>query len=174
MTQFLETACNVSFDQPGDSSPMVVDFSQRRVTSTCGARIHASSRRTAAQSTLPAGSVSLLAPVCQTRRAYSQHTTPFTKPSVEWVTVTHPHHPLSGQRVRLIRVRRGPEPDLIIRLPDGYHRAIAASLTDYGGPVDSNLPETPPPLLSIEGLWQIAQWVAQQREHQSSPGGHAI
>src|SRR6516164_11842566 len=69
MTQFLETACNVSFDQPGDSSPMVVDFSQRRVTSTVGARIHASGRRTAAQSTLPAGSVSLLAPVCQTRRA---------------------------------------------------------------------------------------------------------
>jgi hypothetical protein len=90
------------------------------------------------------------------------------------VTVTHPHHPLHGQRVQLIRVRRGPDPDLIIRLPDGYHGAIAASLTDYGGPTDPNLSVTEPPLLAIEGLWQIAQWVAQQREHQLSPGEHEI
>src|SRR2546421_1653008 len=101
---------------------------------------------------------SLPQPVYPTRTAYSQHTTPFSKPSVEWVTVTHPHHPLYGQRVRLIRVRRGPDPDLIIRLPDGYHGAIAASLTDYGGPVDPDLCGAPP-LLSIEGLWQIARWV---------------
>src|SRR5512135_1862491 len=73
MTQFLETVCNISFDQPGDSSPMVVDFSQRRVTSTIGARIPASGWRTAAQSTLPAESVSLLAPACQTRRACRAH-----------------------------------------------------------------------------------------------------
>jgi len=70
-------------------------------------------------------------------------------------------------------VRRGPDPDLIIRLPDGYHGAIAASLTDYGGPVDPDLSGAPP-LLSIEGLWQIARWVAQQRERHASPGGHEI
>jgi hypothetical protein len=39
---------------------------------------------------------------------------------LEWVTVTHPHHPLYHQQVQLIRVRRGPDPDLIIRMPDGY------------------------------------------------------
>jgi hypothetical protein len=93
---------------------------------------------------------------------------------VEWVTVTHPHHPLYGQSVQLIRVRRGRDPDLIIRMPDGYHGAIAASLTDYGGPTDPDLSVAEPPLLSIEGLWQIAQWAAQQRERQSSPGGHEI
>jgi uncharacterized protein DUF5372 len=93
---------------------------------------------------------------------------------VEWVTVTHPHHPLYGQRVQLIRVRRGSDPDLIIRLPDGYHGAIAASLTDYGGPGDPHLSTTEPPLLSVEGLWQIAQWVAQQRERHASPGGYEI
>jgi Family of unknown function (DUF5372) len=93
---------------------------------------------------------------------------------VEWVTVTHPHHPLYGQRVQLIRVRRGPDPDLIVRLPDGYHGAIAASLTDYGGPVDPTLLVTEPPLLSVEGLWQIAQWVAQQRERHTPAGGHGI
>ncbi len=86
----------------------------------------------------------------------------------------HPHHPLHGQRVQLIRVRRGPDPDLIIRLPDGYHGAIAASLTDYGGPADSSLSGAEPPLLSVEGLWQIAQWVAQQRERHASPGDHEI
>jgi hypothetical protein len=82
---------------------------------------------------------------------------------VEWVTVTHPNHPLYGQRVQLIRVRRGPDPDLIIRLPDGYHGAIAASLTDYGGLAQADGSESAPPLLSLEGLWQIAQFVAQQR-----------
>lgn len=85
--------------------------------------------------------------------------------------MTHPHHPLHGQRVQLIRIRRGPDPDLIIRLPDGYHAAIAASLTDYAGagPIDPTAVE--PPLLWLEGLWQIAQWIAQQP---SLNGGHEI
>ena len=77
--------------------------------------------------------------------------------------MTHPHHPLYGQRVQLVRVRRGRDPDLIVRLPDGFHGAIAASLTDYAGaaPVDPTAGE--PPLLLLEGLWQIAQWIAQRR-----------
>jgi hypothetical protein len=136
--------------------------------------IRVSDLRTEARNRQRAACVSLPGGVCLTTPAYSQQTTPFTKPSREWVTVTHPHHPLHGQRVQLIRVRRGPDPDLIIRLPDGYHGAIAASLTDYGGPADPTLSVTEPPLLSIEGLWQIAQWVAQQREHLSSPGEHEI
>src|SRR5258708_27828939 len=84
--------------------------------------------------------------------ASSQHTTSFDKPPLEWVTVTHPHHPLHGQRVQLIRVRRGPDPDLIIRMPDGYHGAIAASLTDYAGTPEADPSSTEPPLLSLEGL----------------------
>jgi Family of unknown function (DUF5372) len=93
---------------------------------------------------------------------------------VEWVTVTHPHHPLYGQHVQLIRVRRGPDPDLIIRMPDGFHGAIAASLTDYAGasPVDSCATE--PPLLAIEGLWQIAQFIVQQRQVHVRAGGLEI
>ena len=110
------------------------------------------------------GSFSSLPPgACRSKQASSQHTTPFTQPSVEWVTVTHPHHPLYGQRVQLIRVRRGPDPDLIMRMPDGYHGAIAASLTDYAGRADPDLCVAEPSLLSIEGLWQIAQWITQQR-----------
>ena len=93
---------------------------------------------------------------------------------MEWVTVTHPHHPLHGQRVQLIRVRRGPDPDLIIRMPDGYHGAIAASLTDYAGACEADTGEAEPPLLSIEGLWRIAQFVEQQHQLYPLPGGHEI
>jgi hypothetical protein len=88
--------------------------------------------------------------------------------------VTHSHHPLHGQRVQLIRVRRGPDPDLIIRMPDGYHGAIAASLTDYAGPSEVDPGETEPPLLSLEGLWRIAQFVEQQHQLHPFPGGHEI
>jgi Family of unknown function (DUF5372) len=90
------------------------------------------------------------------------------------VTVTHPHHPLHGQKVEIIRIRRGADPDLIVRLPDGYHGAIAASLTDYGGPPDLDCSSAEPPLLSIEGLWQIAQWVEQQRAGQARRGAPKI
>jgi hypothetical protein len=89
--------------------------------------------------------------------------------------VTHPYHPLHSQRVLVIRIRRGPDPDLIIRMPDGYYAAIAASLTDYAEPVaDPELSQTPLPLLSIEGLWQIAQRVMQQRTCQLQRGSDEI
>ena len=38
MIELLKAVCNISLDKPGDSSPMVVDFSQCRVTSTFGAK----------------------------------------------------------------------------------------------------------------------------------------
>lgn len=80
--------------------------------------------------------------------------------------MTHPQHPLCGQRVTVIRVRRGVvDVDLIIRLPDGYHGAIAASWTDYAGGA-AHLPEgsaIPPPLLDPVGLARIAAFVARRR-----------
>ncbi len=88
--------------------------------------------------------------------------------------MTHPYHPLYGQRVQLIRVRRGPDPDLIIRMSDDYHGAIAASLTDYAGPSELASDAAEPPLLAIEGLWRIAQWVSQQQRLHALPGGHEI
>jgi Family of unknown function (DUF5372) len=93
---------------------------------------------------------------------------------LEWITVTHPHHPLHGQRVQLIRVRRGPDPDLIIRMPDGYHGAIAASLTDYAGTPATDHSSTEPPLLSLEGLWQMAHFIEQQRQLHPLPEGDEI
>jgi hypothetical protein len=81
---------------------------------------------------------------------------------------------LYGQQVQLIRVRRGPDPDLIIRMPDGFHGAIAASLTDYAGASPADLRTTEPPLLAIEGLWQIAQFIAQQHQRYPRAEGHEI
>jgi hypothetical protein len=81
---------------------------------------------------------------------------------------------LYNQRVQIIRVRRGPDPDLIIRLPDGFHGAIAASLTDFAGAsgVDPQSPASP--LLSLDGLWKMTQFVAQRRQLLASSGEHEI
>ena len=81
--------------------------------------------------------------------------------------VTHPHHPLHGQQVSVIRVRRGPDPDLIIRFPDGFYGAISASWTDYAAEPNMALSPDPPPLLDLLGLCQMAQLIEQCR---SRPG----
>jgi hypothetical protein len=84
---------------------------------------------------------------------------------------------MHGQRVEIIRVRRGADPDLIVRLPDGYHGALAASLTDYASAPGIAPSEVAPPRLSIEGLWQIATYVEQRRRGRRqlpSPGADEI
>lgn len=78
------------------------------------------------------------------------------------MTITHPYHPLHGQQVEIIRIRRGNDPDLIIRGPGGQHRAIAASWTDYAGGDQPMV--SPPPLLDLEGLRQIAQLMVAYRQ----------
>jgi hypothetical protein len=85
-----------------------------------------------------------------------------------FVTVTHPHHPLCGQQVAVIRLRRGANPDLIVRLPDGSHAAIAMSLTDYAG-ASAPLPPAAPALLDLEGLRQAAALIAQLRQEGRFP-----
>lgn len=82
--------------------------------------------------------------------------------------ITHPHHPLCGQQVEIIRVHRGADPDLIIRHRDGYHGAIAASWTSYASTPDA-LPSEKPPLLDLEGLCQLACVIEQlQEQHRVS------
>jgi hypothetical protein len=80
------------------------------------------------------------------------------------VTITHPHHPLCGQQVTIVSIRRGRNPDLVVCLPDGSHAAVGMSLTDYGvqagpGPVVSSAH-----LLSLPGLRQIAQLIERCRQ----------
>ncbi|MBV8310823.1 MAG: hypothetical protein JO344_10590, partial [Planctomycetaceae bacterium] len=83
--------------------------------------------------------------------------TPSSQPPSGFVTITHPHHPLRGQRVEIVRLRRGQDPDLIVRLPDGRHAAIALSGTDYLTPLEDDLPRRPDHLLDLNGLRQILQ-----------------
>jgi hypothetical protein len=99
----------------------------------------------------------------------SQHITPWFQSSSESVTITHPHHPLTGQRVDIVRIRRGPDPDLIIRLADGTHTAIAMSWTDYATPADPTPRAGVIPLLDVEGLWQTVQLLDHLRKQGHTP-----
>ena len=98
-----------------------------------------------------------------------QYTTPFSQASSESVTITHPHHPLTGQHVDIVRIRRGPDPDLIIRLADGTHTAIAMSWTDYATAADSTPLAGVVPLLDVEGLWQIVHLLDHLRKEGRAP-----
>ena len=61
----------------------------------------------------------------------------------------------------MLRIRRGADPDLIVRLPDGLHGAVAMSWTDYAGVADP-LNAEPPPLLALAGLRELVQRIAQR------------
>ena len=102
---------------------------------------------------------------------YPQYTTSISQPSLESVTITHPHHPLWGQRCEVVFIRRGVDPDLILRLADGTHAAIAMSWTDAGegqalstAQSGSNLP-----LLDLQGLRQILHLLGQLRQEDRFP-----
>jgi Family of unknown function (DUF5372) len=87
------------------------------------------------------------------------------------VTITHPHHPLHGQRCEIVRIRRGVDPDLVLRLADGSHAAIAMSWTDYGAAQD---PSAAPsgstlPLLELQGLRQIIRLFEHLRQENRFP-----
>jgi hypothetical protein len=84
------------------------------------------------------------------------------------VIITHPQHPLCGQQVEIVRIRRGVDPDLIVRLPDGFHAAIAMSSTSYAAPPDhdSRLPNH---LLDFNGLRQVVQLIDHIRQEGRYP-----
>jgi hypothetical protein len=81
-----------------------------------------------------------------------------------FVTIIHPHHPLRGQRCAVVRVRRGSQPDVILRLPDGSRAAIALSWTDYDNGAPPEQPSAELPLLDLNGLRQAAQLIAHLRQ----------
>jgi Family of unknown function (DUF5372) len=80
------------------------------------------------------------------------------------VTITHPHHPLCGQPVEIVRVRRGTDPDLVVRLPDGQHSAIAMSWTNYVTSAEHELPAISPHLLDFDGLCQVVRLIEHIRQ----------
>jgi hypothetical protein len=87
-----------------------------------------------------------------------QTTISFQSPS-GFVTITHPNHPFRGQQVEIIRIRRGIDPDLVVRLPDGQHVAIAMSGTDYAAPGQSAPVSSIEHLLDFQGLRQAVELV---------------
>ncbi len=80
------------------------------------------------------------------------------------MTVSHPHHPLHGQQVEVVHVRRGADPDLIVRLPDGRHAAIAQSWTTEPDRPAAECPAAAASLLAADGLRELAALVAHLRE----------
>jgi hypothetical protein len=73
--------------------------------------------------------------------------------------VVHPFHPLYGQRLEVIAIRRSADPDLVVRLPDGTAAAIARSLTS-AEPGDAAAAAASPTVLSPQGLRRLAALVA--------------
>jgi len=74
------------------------------------------------------------------------------------VTITHPHHPLRGQQLPVVCVRHGERPDVIVRLPDGSHAAVALSATACAVDPSASLPPAAAShLLDLHGLRQLAQ-----------------
>jgi hypothetical protein len=86
------------------------------------------------------------------------------------VTITHPQHPLCGQHLPIVCIRRGERPDIVVRLPDGGHAAVAVSATDLAADA---LPLLPPVhashLLDLGGLRRLAQLVDSLRRRGPSP-----
>jgi hypothetical protein len=109
-----------------------------------------------------------IALLCLEHSGYIEYTTPSSQHISGLVTVTHPCHPLFGQQVEIVRIRRGTDPDLVIRLPDGLHIAIAMSLTDYAGPGADPAP-SPLHLLDFEGLCHIVQLIDRMRKEGHCP-----
>lgn len=95
---------------------------------------------------------------------YPRLTTPSSQSPSGFVTIIHPHHPFCGQRVEIVRVRRGADPDLIVRLADGTHAAIAMSGTDYATSPEGATPLGASHLLDLEGLRQAAQLIEHLRQ----------
>lgn len=68
-----------------------------------------------------------------------------------------------------MRIRRGADPDLIVRLPDGLHAAIAMSLTNYIASSDHDPPPVPMHLLDFNGLCQVVQLIDHIRQEGRYP-----
>jgi hypothetical protein len=85
------------------------------------------------------------------------------------VTLTHPHHPFAGQRVDVIRIRRGPDPDLMVRLPDSTHMAMAMSWSDDATAPPRARPVRTIPLLDPDGRRQVVQLLDRLRAERRGP-----
>ena len=86
------------------------------------------------------------------------------------MTITHPQHPLHGQQLPVVCVRHGKRPDVIVRLPDGSHAAVALSATDAAADCSAALPPgVAGHLLDLHGLRQMAQRIDERHRSGRRP-----
>lgn len=77
------------------------------------------------------------------------------------ITITHPHHPLSGQRIELLNVLRGPNSRLVVKMPDDSRALLPRDWTDYGCPAESCESVRVTHLLPVEGLRELIKIIDQ-------------
>jgi len=98
-----------------------------------------------------------------------QQTTPVSHEARQFVTITHPFHPWYGQQVKIIYVRRGVDPDMLVQRPDGRHVFVAMSWTDYASSSEAVVPTSSPPLLDVGGLRQVARLIERMSTAKQTP-----
>lgn len=87
------------------------------------------------------------------------NSTPISEEVLQSVTVTHPNHPLFGQKVKIVTIRGGMYDDIVVELPDGTNGALPQSWTDYPKKNDKNPPIEASYLLDIDGLQEAANLI---------------
>jgi hypothetical protein len=91
---------------------------------------------------------------------FNPHDAPRLNPTSTWVTVTHPHHPLHGQKLEVVRTfgKKG----FLLRKPDGSGLAqISRSWTDYDGAQYEPNTSDSNHLLDVDGLREIGKIISQ-------------
>ncbi len=109
----------------------------------------------------PSPGAELAEPPCQRRWAQSRQTALFANPSLGLATVTRPFHPLYGQTLEVLKVRRlaGRE-SLSLRHPERGSLAICRDWTDWAPPGASPPPGSPPLRVDAFGLIRLAELLA--------------
>jgi hypothetical protein len=90
-----------------------------------------------------------------------EHTTSVTGAKLSHVTITHPHHPLNGQKLELVGVLRGPNSRLVVKKPDGSRAYLPRDWTDYSCHGESCEWVEVTHLLPVEGLRELLKIIDQ-------------
>lgn len=83
----------------------------------------------------------------------------------EFVTITHPCHPAQGLSVPVLHYRlKGPNPTVLVEMPDGLSRTLPLSFTDRAGPDPHALAAAPEARLSGLALLAVVALLDSSRE----------
>jgi hypothetical protein len=91
--------------------------------------------------------------------------------TISAVTITHPFHPLHGQKLEVIKVLRGENSKIVVRLPNGKHSRMLREWTDYDASKVNQTSADHPCLLDIKGLREVVQIINNIKPERSSWSG---